>query len=194
MRTELCDRFEIDVPIFAFSHCRDVVAAVTNAGGMGVLGALAFSPEQLDLELKWIDEHVNGKPYGVDIVMPANYTGKEEGLGRSEEGNDHLSMRLARGKDLFFHLDGAPGSHVILRTEGRPDPPQESVLEASELAVHFSKQKNASRADVHVVPIKNVRKPKGTKKGLVYVTGGKTVHLRREEARLERVLESRIDD
>jgi predicted ribosome quality control (RQC) complex YloA/Tae2 family protein len=115
-------------------------------------------------------------------------------VGRSDEGNDHLSTRLARGKDLFFHLDGAPGSHVVLRTEGRPDPPPESVLDASELAVHFSKQKNASRADVHVVPIKNVKKPKGVKAGLVYVTGGKTVHLRREEARLSRVLASRIDD
>jgi NAD(P)H-dependent flavin oxidoreductase YrpB (nitropropane dioxygenase family) len=85
MRTELCDVFGIDVPIFAFSHCRDVVAAVTNAGGMGVLGALAFSPEQLEIELQWIDEHVDGKPYGVDIVMPAKYEGKDEGLGRKEE-------------------------------------------------------------------------------------------------------------
>jgi NAD(P)H-dependent flavin oxidoreductase YrpB (nitropropane dioxygenase family) len=84
MRTELCERFGIDVPIFAFSHCRDVVAAVTNAGGMGVLGALAFSPEQLEIELRWIDEHVDGKPYGVDIVMPAKYVGKEEGLGRAD--------------------------------------------------------------------------------------------------------------
>ncbi|MBW2273152.1 MAG: nitronate monooxygenase [Deltaproteobacteria bacterium] len=85
MRTELCDLFGIDVPIFAFSHCRDVVAAVTNAGGMGVLGALAFSPEQLDKELKWIDAHVGGKPYGVDIVMPAGYEGKDRGLGKQEE-------------------------------------------------------------------------------------------------------------
>ena len=84
MRTPLCDDFGIDVPIFAFSHCRDVVAAVSNAGGMGVLGALAFSPEQLEIELKWIDEHVNGKPYGVDIVMPASYAGKEEGLGKAD--------------------------------------------------------------------------------------------------------------
>jgi NAD(P)H-dependent flavin oxidoreductase YrpB (nitropropane dioxygenase family) len=84
MRTELCDEFGLDVPIFAFSHCRDVVAAVTNAGGMGVLGALAFSPEQLDRELQWIDEHVNGRPYGVDIVMPAKYEGKEDGLGKTE--------------------------------------------------------------------------------------------------------------
>jgi predicted ribosome quality control (RQC) complex YloA/Tae2 family protein len=120
--------------------------------------------------------------------------GMEIWVGRSDEANDVLSTRLARGKDLFFHLDGAPGSHVILRTEGRGDPPPESVLDACELAVHFSKQKNAGRADVHVVPIKNVKKPKGAKRGLVYVSGGKSINLRREPARLERVLAAKIDD
>jgi NAD(P)H-dependent flavin oxidoreductase YrpB (nitropropane dioxygenase family) len=79
MRTPLCDAFGIDVPIFAFSHCRDVVAAVSQAGGFGVLGALAFSPEQLEIELKWIDEHIGGKPYGVDVVMPASYKRGEAG-------------------------------------------------------------------------------------------------------------------
>ena len=93
MRTELCDRFNIDVPIFAFSHCRDVVAAVTNAGGLGVLGALAFSPEQLELELKWIDENVAGKPYGVDTVMPASHAGKEEGLGQSDEKSGEVDAK-----------------------------------------------------------------------------------------------------
>ena len=85
MRTHLCDQFGIDVPIFAFSHCRDVVAAVTNAGGLGVLGALAFSPEQLELELAWIDQNTGGKPYGVDTVMPMSYAGKDEGLGKQDE-------------------------------------------------------------------------------------------------------------
>ncbi len=84
MRTELCDLFGIDVPIFAFSHCRDVVAAVTNAGGLGVLGALAFSPEQLELECRWIDDNVDGKPYGVDTVMPMSYAGKDDGLGKAD--------------------------------------------------------------------------------------------------------------
>lgn len=129
-------------------------------------------------------------------LVPRRYLsrdGLEIWVGRNDAGNDYLSTRLARGNDLFFHLDGAPGSHVILRTEGRPDPPQESLLDASELAVHFSKQKNAGRADVHVVPIKQVKKPKGAKPGLVWVTGGRTLHLRREEARLKRVLESRIE-
>jgi NAD(P)H-dependent flavin oxidoreductase YrpB (nitropropane dioxygenase family) len=70
VRTPLCDMFGIEYPIFAFSHCRDVVAAVSKAGGMGVLGAVGFSPEQLEIELDWIDEHIDGRPYGVDTVMP----------------------------------------------------------------------------------------------------------------------------
>jgi predicted ribosome quality control (RQC) complex YloA/Tae2 family protein len=115
-------------------------------------------------------------------------------VGRSDDANDFLTTRLARGKDLFFHLAGAPGSHVILRTGGRADPPAEALLDACELAVHFSKAKNAGSAEVHVVPIANVKKPKGAKPGLVYVTGGRSLHLRREASRLERVLASRIDD
>ena len=74
MRTPICEKLGIEFPIFAFSHCRDVVAAVTNAGGFGVLGALAFSPAQLDIELAWIDKHVS-----VDIVIPIKYVGKEDG-------------------------------------------------------------------------------------------------------------------
>jgi NAD(P)H-dependent flavin oxidoreductase YrpB (nitropropane dioxygenase family) len=78
MRTRLSDMFDIELPIFAFSHCRDVVAAVTRAGGMGVLGALSFTPDQLEIELDWLDEHVGGKPYGVDVVIPASYTGADD--------------------------------------------------------------------------------------------------------------------
>jgi predicted ribosome quality control (RQC) complex YloA/Tae2 family protein len=115
-------------------------------------------------------------------------------VGRSDEANDYLTTRLARGKDLFFHVAATPGSHVILRTGGRSDPPSDAILDACELAAHYSKAKNATRVDVHVVPIANVRKPKGAKPGLVEVHGGKNVHLRREPARLRRVLEARIDD
>ena len=64
---ELCG---VDFPLFAFSHCRDVVAAVSRAGGFGVLGGVAFTPDTLDVELKWIDEHCDGKPYGVDVLLP----------------------------------------------------------------------------------------------------------------------------
>src|SRR3954454_136345 len=79
MRTALCDEFGIEYPIFAFTHCRDVVAAVSRAGGLGVLGAVGFSPEQLEIELDWIDEHVDGKPYGVDTVMPQKSVAVEGG-------------------------------------------------------------------------------------------------------------------
>ncbi|HVE25402.1 MAG TPA: nitronate monooxygenase, partial [Sporichthya sp.] len=73
MHTALCDRLGCEVPIFAFTHCRDVVAAVTRAGGFGVLGASTFSPEQLETELAWIDAHTDGKPYGVDVLIPTVY-------------------------------------------------------------------------------------------------------------------------
>jgi len=78
MHTSVCDQLGIEFPIFAFSHCRDVVAAVSKAGGFGVLGAVGFPPDQLDIELKWIDEHVGDKPYGVDIVIPGKYEGMGE--------------------------------------------------------------------------------------------------------------------
>jgi NAD(P)H-dependent flavin oxidoreductase YrpB (nitropropane dioxygenase family) len=79
MRTKATELVGIDVPIFAFSHCRDVVAAVTNAGGCGVLGAVAHSPEQLDIDLAWIEEETAGKPYGVDLLVPEKFVGAEEG-------------------------------------------------------------------------------------------------------------------
>jgi NAD(P)H-dependent flavin oxidoreductase YrpB (nitropropane dioxygenase family) len=60
----------VDFPLFAFSHCRDVVAAVSRAGGFGVLGGASFTPDSLETELTWIDNHVDGKPYGVDILVP----------------------------------------------------------------------------------------------------------------------------
>ena len=84
MRTPLCERLGIEFPIFAFTHCRDVVAAVSKAGGFGVLGAVGFNADQLEIELKWIDEHVRDKPYGVDIVIPGKYEGKGESLDAAQ--------------------------------------------------------------------------------------------------------------
>lgn len=75
MRTDLCKQLGIEYPIFAFTHCRDVVVAVSKAGGIGVLGAVGFSREQLKEELDWIDAHIGDKPYGVDVVIPQKYEG-----------------------------------------------------------------------------------------------------------------------
>jgi NAD(P)H-dependent flavin oxidoreductase YrpB (nitropropane dioxygenase family) len=79
MRTEICDLLGIEFPIFAFSHCRDVVAAVSRVGGIGVLGAVAYSPEHLEVALTWLDEHVGDRPYGVDVIVPAKYVGDAAG-------------------------------------------------------------------------------------------------------------------
>lgn len=74
MKNRLCEMFGIDIPIFAFSHCRDVVVEVSRAGGFGVLGMARMSPTRLREELRWIDEHIDGRPYGIDVLMPTTYT------------------------------------------------------------------------------------------------------------------------
>lgn len=76
MRSPICDKLGIEFPLLAFSHCRDVVAAVSKAGGMGVFGAVSLPPEQLEEELAWIDAHVGGKPYGLDLIVPDTMAGK----------------------------------------------------------------------------------------------------------------------
>jgi NAD(P)H-dependent flavin oxidoreductase YrpB (nitropropane dioxygenase family) len=102
MRTPICDQLGIEFPLFAFSHCRDVVAAVSKAGGYGVLGALAYSPDQLEIELSWIDDNVDGKPYGVDFAMPEKFVGKGEEFDFSslesmipQEHRDYVEQILA---------------------------------------------------------------------------------------------------
>ncbi|MEQ1495190.1 MAG: nitronate monooxygenase [Novosphingobium sp.] len=70
MKNKVCELTGCEFPLFAFSHCRDVVVAVSKAGGFGVLGATRFTPDQLEEELAWIDEHIDGAPYGVDVLVP----------------------------------------------------------------------------------------------------------------------------
>jgi NAD(P)H-dependent flavin oxidoreductase YrpB (nitropropane dioxygenase family) len=102
MRTPICDLLGIDLPLLAFSHCRDVVAAVSNAGGFGVLGASMHTPAQLERELEWIDDHVGGRPYGADILVPEKFAGKGEGLDNAaihaligQEQRDFVAALLA---------------------------------------------------------------------------------------------------
>ena len=78
MKSPICEMLDIEFPLVAFSHCRDVVVAVSKAGGCGVLGAVGMSPEQLEKELKWIDDNIDGKPYGVDVLIPNKMVGKDE--------------------------------------------------------------------------------------------------------------------
>ena len=78
MNSKICELLDIEFPLVAFTHCRDVVVAVSKAGGCGVLGAVGMSPEQLEKELTWIDEHIDGKPYGVDVLIPNKMVDQSE--------------------------------------------------------------------------------------------------------------------
>ena len=122
MHTKICDELGIEFPIFAFTHCRDVVVAVSKAGGFGVLGAVGFTPEQLEIELNWIDEHIGDHHYGVDIVIPNKYEGMDSDLSA-----DDLSTRL---KTMVpqEHLDFA---RKILADHGVP------IAESSEDALQL---------------------------------------------------------
>jgi NAD(P)H-dependent flavin oxidoreductase YrpB (nitropropane dioxygenase family) len=84
MKSKICAELGIEFPLFAFSHCRDVVAEVSRAGGFGVLGAAGHTPESLEVELSWIDEHVDGKPYGVDLIVPTSMDDKAGNLTPAE--------------------------------------------------------------------------------------------------------------
>jgi len=79
MQTPITEMFGIEFPILAFTHCRDVVAAVSKAGGLGVLGAVGHSDSGLETDLAWIEAEIGDRPYGVDLIVPARYAGSEEG-------------------------------------------------------------------------------------------------------------------
>ena len=129
MKTPICDLLNIEFPLVAFSHCRDVVVAVSKAGGMGVLGAVALSPERLEEELRWIDDHVGGKPYGVDLIVPNAIEGKNEAVtvetlasklpqGHKSFANDILKSYDIDSKDIEQQRLGSKQFSENLREEG----------------------------------------------------------------------------
>src|SRR3546814_211676 len=107
MQSLICAMLGIEFPLLAFSHCRDVVVAVSKAGGMGVFGAAALPPERLEEELAWIDEHIGGKPYGVVLIVPNSFAGKGDAPspGSAKVPESHLQFTA----DLLgkFDVDAA---------------------------------------------------------------------------------------
>ena len=136
MTNPLCQMLGIDFPLFAFSHCRDVVAAVSKAGGFGVLGATAFNPEQLEVELQWIDAHVDGKPYGLDVLIPENMAVKAEtGLTAGK-----LAARIPQAHRDFTdgllaaHGVAPAGTHARAREDAPPPFWPEEAMELLHVA------------------------------------------------------------
>lgn len=114
MKTPVTEMLQVEYPIFAFSHCRDVVAAVSGAGGFGVLGAVAHTPEQLEADLACIDDQVHGLPYGVDLLMPRKFVGAESG------GMDRASLRDMIPAEHRAFLDDLLGRYGIPARETVP--------------------------------------------------------------------------
>jgi NAD(P)H-dependent flavin oxidoreductase YrpB (nitropropane dioxygenase family) len=134
MKSPICEMLGIDFPLLAFSHCRDVVAAVSRAGGFGVLGATTHSPETIEQELKWIDDHVDGKPYGLDVLIPEN-------ISTSGEKNvtwKSLEARISREhRDFTRNLLGKYGVELttIDVADNQPQPfDAERALELLEVS------------------------------------------------------------
>ena len=135
MKTAICKMLGIDFPLVAFSHCRDVVAAVSRAGGFGVLGVTGFTPEELDVELRWIDDHIEGKPYGVDVLIPENLA------IRSEKGITAraLAERIPRGhkdfvRDLLGRYEVEPPEMEAPRRDMAPSVTPEEAMKRLEVA------------------------------------------------------------
>jgi NAD(P)H-dependent flavin oxidoreductase YrpB (nitropropane dioxygenase family) len=119
VKNRLCDRLGIDFPIFAFTHCRDVAAAVSQAGGLGVLGTTRQSPEQLEIDLRWLDDHCGGRPYGVDLLFPAKTEGEDEEALRARIPEPHrrfvaeLNQRFRIGEPKDRERYSTSGDNLI---------------------------------------------------------------------------------
>ena len=103
MKSPICDLLGIEFPLIAFTHCRDVVVEVSKAGGMGVLGAAGYNAETLEIELNWIDEHIDGMPYGVDLIAPTSMAITDDNSSSGEiqsmvphEHQDYAAQILAQ--------------------------------------------------------------------------------------------------
>ncbi|KAB2585505.1 monooxygenase, partial [Rhodococcus erythropolis] len=160
MRSDLADKFGIEYPIFGFTPSEHVAAAISRAGGLGVLGCVRFNdPEELEAALTWMDENTDGKPYGVDIVMPAkvpteggavdldklipeehrafvNRTLDELGVPPLSDDVEHATGVLGWLHSVArSHVDVALGHRIALIANALGSPPKDVIDQAHEKGV-----------------------------------------------------------
>ena len=129
MHTPLAKELGLEFPVFAFTHCRDVAAAVSKAGGLGVLGVAGHSSSNLAMELDWIENEIGDKPYGVDLLLPARFAGSERG------GLDAAEMDARIPADHRAFLDR------LLAEHGVPQLPADARV-APEFSVGYEQQRD----------------------------------------------------
>jgi predicted ribosome quality control (RQC) complex YloA/Tae2 family protein len=125
-----------------------------------------------------------------EVSLPVRRFRSSDGLeifcGKHNTGNDYLLRHLAKDQDLWFHSQGVPGSHVLLKI-GRGEPRQGSILEAATIAAYYSRGRGSTRLPVDYTPVKNVRRPKGAKPGMVIYFHQKTVLVKPDAQKVERM-------
>src|SRR5665213_710601 len=134
MKSPICEMLGIEFPLLAFSHCRDVVAAVSRAGGFGVLGATSHSPASIHRELAWIDDHVGGKPYGLDVLIPENMaTAGESGVTYNSLRSRVPEQHRRFAHDLMEKFGVEIAAPTIADDQPQPFDPERAmkVLEAA---------------------------------------------------------------
>ena len=115
------------------------------------------------------------RPRILRYELPGNWTVL---AGATDDDNDYLSTTLAEPEDWWFHADGVPGSHVILRAKPDEEPSRETIEQAAAVAAYHSKARGAGAVRVHCARARNVTKPRGAKVGTVQVTKGRVLKVR----------------
>lgn len=145
----------------------------------GILGAEKQRPAQRSR-----DGQVKRTPYRCYLGSK----GSKIYVGKGSKGNDVVSLKVARGRDVWMHARDWAGAHVILRMDRGAEPNQQEMLEAATLAAYYSKGREDTRVEVTHTQAKYVRKPKGYPPGMVTVAGGSTILVAIEPTRLEKLL------
>jgi len=180
MRTALTDMLGLEFPLVAFSHCRDVVAAVTNSGGFGMLGAVRFTPDQLDEELSWLDRETHGRPYGVDVLIPTRLAGRDEGLSADETAGRVPAQHVEFARDLLLRYAIISDGDDFQLRQGAATQYEEQNVKAL-LDVAFAHPIKLVASALGVPPPELVARAKGSGVPIAALVG-KVEHARRQVA------------
>ncbi len=182
-------------------------------GEIALLEQIGREAEQMENEASLEELEARARPHRRDRlkrpsgVPEPDHPGRQAGprrflsregleilVGRRGRENDELTFRIARGNDLFLHVVGRPGAHVVVRTSGGKPVPLETLLDAAQLALYYSlpgrsrgQIARGASAEVDYVEVKHVRKPRGGKPGEVLLAHRRTLRVKLDEERLDRL-------
>jgi predicted ribosome quality control (RQC) complex YloA/Tae2 family protein len=139
------------------------------AGGRGGGGGAAKGAQRTKAQVRAAESVAGARRY-------RSSDGYEILVGRAAKDNDQLTFKVARAHDLWLHAADYPGSHVVVRNHARgADVPHRTIIEAAQLAAHFSQAKSDAKVSVHYTPRKFLSKPKGAAPGLVRMSSFRTL-------------------